>query len=150
MSPEVHRLLLSCDVLGHWEHPPSSDWSRATQEVTQTVPQLESVLGKKLHVDTGVQDASFFADVGILVPNQDSAGIVYLSYEICFRFSWFSRLYTVHGSNWQDWNHAGSRAVLEQAGYLYVPEDELQEQYDGINVPYEPRLTWWTRYFDYL
>lgn len=47
--------------------------------------------------------------------------------------------------------------MLHSYGYEYIPQDLLLEDYDGQNVGlvgfYErngSRLSWWTRFFDYI
>lgn len=47
--------------------------------------------------------------------------------------------------------------ALEQHGYVYAPQDFLLTDYDGVNAPLIAcygesgwRLTWWTRFFDWI
>lgn len=150
MDETLHALLLSSDVEGSWGHPPNANWERSVADVEHLKPQLEAALGIELRLDQEVQDASFFADLGLLVHQPGPDGLVYLSYEIAFLFSWFSRLYTISGNTWESRITKEARALLEQAGFTYVPEEALAEPYDGVNTPYESGLTWWVRYFDYL
>jgi hypothetical protein len=150
MDEALHTLLLSGDVVGSWEHPPNANWERSVAEVEHLKPQLEQALGVELRLDKGVQDASFFADLGLLVEQREPSGVIYLSYEICFRFSWFSKLYTIHGNTWESRMNNEAAGFLKRAGFTYVPAEALAEPYDGFNTPYEPGLTWWVRYFDYL
>lgn len=150
MDDALHKLLLSSDVEGSWEHPPNAKWKLAIAGVKRLKPQIEAALGFELRLDQDVQDASFFADLGLLVEQRDPAGVVHLCYEICFRFSWFSKLYTVYGNTWESRMTKEAGLLLERAGFTYVPKEALAEPYDGVNTPYEPGLTWWVRYFDYL
>ena len=150
MSPELHQLLLRTDVRGAWEHPPGANWPYEISRVRKLMPELESVLQAQLSLDEGVQDASFFADLGVLVQQTDPNGIIHLCYSICFRFSWFGNLVSLYGEDSGEYNATGAVRVLEEHGFTYVPAAELGELYDGINPPYEPTLTWWVRYFDYL
>lgn len=150
MNEALHTLLISSDVKGSWEHPPNANWKRSIAEIEDLKPQLEEALGIELRLDRDVQDASFFADLGLLVEQHQPNGAIYLSYELCFRFSWFSKLYTIHGNSWESRVTNEARGLLERAGFTYVPEEALAEPYDGVNTPCEPGLTWWTRYFDYL
>ena len=150
MDSALHDLLVCCDVRGAWESPPGADWRRSVDEVRRLQPRLEEALGIDLRLDDGVQDASFFADLGQLVQQNYPNGVIALSYEICFRFSWFSRLYTIHGNAWERLMNERALAVADAAGFVYVPEVALHLPYDGVNEPFEPGLTWWTRYFDYL
>lgn len=150
MDQELHTLLINSDVAGAWENPPDANWASAVAEVKHLKPQLEAALGLELRLDDGVQDASFFADLGLLIEQPTPDGVIYLSYEICFRFSWFAKLYTIHGTTWECRLTERAKVVLAREGFIYVPADELAEPYDGINPPFEAGLTWWTRYFDYL
>jgi hypothetical protein len=150
MDKVLHKLLISCDVKDSWEHPPDADWSSSLAEVERLRPLLEDALGHQLRLDQDVQDASFFADLGVLVEQSAVDGSIWLCYEICFRFSWFSRLYTIHGNSWREFDIDTAMSLLKHAGYIYVPEESLHYPYDGVNVPFEAGLTWWVRYFDYL
>jgi hypothetical protein len=47
--------------------------------------------------------------------------------------------------------------ALERHGYVYVPQDFLLTDYDGVNAPLiacygesGSSLTWWTRFFDWI
>ena len=150
MNTEQHALLLSCDVKGAWEHPPDAHWQGSITELEALHPSLEASLGTRLELDKQVQDASFFADLGVLVRQPSSSGTKVFAYAICFRFSWFAKLYTIHGSAIEQYIIVEAQRLLAEHGYQYVPEAALQGLYDGLNEPLEPGLTWWTRYFDYL
>lgn len=150
MNAELHQLLLKNDVQGQWEYPPGANWSREISRVRELVPELESTLHSTLRLDEGIQDASFFADVGVLEKQPRSDGIVHHRYRICIRFSWFGDMFTIWGENVSEYNTSEAIRVLRERGYKFVPASELDEPYDGVNKPYESGLTWWVRYFDWL
>jgi len=66
------------------------------------------------------------------------------------RFSWFSKLFTIFGDRWTEYDVSGVLELLQENGFVYVPSGEIDEPYDGINDPFENGITWWIRYFDYL
>lgn len=150
MSPELHQLLLRNDIKGAWDYPPGANWSREIARVRVLIPELESALKTPLRLDDGVQDASFFADLGVLLEHTNSNGIIHLSYRVCIRFSWFGGLFSIYGEDIDEYNTTEAIHVLRGHGYTYVSAAELDEPYDGVNKPYESGLTWWVRYFDYL
>lgn len=150
MNPELHQLLIQNDVLGEWEFPPDANWSNEISRVKQFTPELEEVLKESLRLDDGVQDASFFADLGVLAEQKNPNGTTHLCYLICIRFSWFGGMFSIYGKNTERYDTAKAVHVLNKHGYTYVPACELDAPHDGINKPYESNLTWWIRYFDYL
>jgi len=149
MNTELHAFLKSCDVKDAWEYPPGADWEKAIAEVERLKPELERILGINLRLDKNVQDASFFADLGLLIQEPSPTGVIYLSYQVCFRFSWFAKMFTIFGSKWEQFDTSGANAFLKENGFTYIPSSELDTPYDGVNEPFEEGLTWWTRYFDY-
>lgn len=150
MRLELHDFLMKADVRGAWEYPPQADWAAAIARVRGLKPDLERIVSTQLHLDDQVQDASFFADLGSLSTGPTENGTILLSYRICVRFSWFADMFTVFGDKLSDFDLQAVKDFLEKHGYVYVPANELEQPYDGVNVPYEAELTWWTRYFDYL
>lgn len=154
MKTETRRLLLDADEMGCWEFPPFFHWGTSMEEIDRMVPDLEQMFGHKLDVDRNVQDASFLTDVGYLddryYDREKRCGS--LSYLFSFRFSNFGRLFTVYGSNLDEGTDARTKAAkfIETQGFTFVDADELEEAYDGKNEPFDDKLTWWTRFFDYL
>lgn len=69
---------------------------------------------------------------------------------IVVRFSAFGDLVTMTRTD--DYDPAAFEnliAALGDAGFVYVPADELQERYTGRN-PHIGDQSWWIRFFDYL
>jgi hypothetical protein len=58
----------------------------------------------------------------------------------------------MYGSNLDDGTDTRTKAAkfIETQGFTFVDADDLEETYDGKNEPFENKLTWWTRFFDYL
>ncbi|MCH7227165.1 hypothetical protein [Haloferula sp. A504] len=157
MNPETKRILLEADEQGHWEFPPSSAPGTAIKEIDAMLPELERILGIKLDVDRNVQDASFLTDVGYLDDRyyDRQKGVGALSYLFSFRFSNFGRMFTLFGSDLDDGggtktNVMAAKRYIEDRGFTFVDADELEELYDGKNEPFDNKLTWWVRFFDYL
>lgn len=150
MNEELHRLLVSNDVQGQWEYPPGANWSNEISRVRELIPELESALHTTLRLDDGIQDASFFADLGVLEKQPSADGVIHYRYRICIRFSWFGGMFTIWGENTAEYDTSETIRILSDHGYTFVPASELDEPYDGVNEPYERELTWWVRYFDWL
>jgi hypothetical protein len=137
---EVRPLLEAVDHPTEWEFPPGFDWEAAMSEVRRLKADLEALLGTELVMDEGVQDASFFTELG--TPDWN------------LRFSMFGRLVTL----WH-WREPSAREVsvsdceqviarLYQWGYVYVDPRHLIEPYTGCHTAGEWHH-WWGRYFDY-
>lgn len=157
MKPETKRILLSADEKGHWEFPPRSAVGTTMEEIDAMLPELESVFGLKLDVDRNVQDASFITDVGYLDDRyfDREKGSGALSYLFCFRFSNFGKLFTLFGSDLDEGSDTSAKVAtakqyIDSQGFVFVDADELEEIYDGKNEPFDGKLTWWIRFFDYL
>jgi len=156
MNKEIHSYLLSVDEKGNWEYPKDGRWDIPFSEVESIKPELERITGVTLDIDKNVQDASFLTDLGLLDDRyfDRKKGVGSLSYMFSIRFSNFGRMFTVIGTEWPENNEKYNLdKVIEfliEKGYKYIPEVELSEPYDGVNEPFEPNLTWWIRYFEYL
>jgi hypothetical protein len=117
---------------------------------------FEDVFKFKLDIDKNVQDASFTADLGLLDDNYFDRvkGTGVIIYHFSFRFSNFGNLYTLinppseKSKYYKEILHC--QMILKNTGFIFIDANELDELYDGLNQPFEPGLTWWTRYFDYL
>ena len=156
MNEEIHSYLVSVDEKGNWEFPKNGRWDIPFEEVESIKPELEQITGVILDIDKNVQDASFLTDLGLLderyYDREKECGA--LSYLFSIRFSNFGRMFTVICSEWPEnkekYNLDKVIEYLQERKYKYIPEMELHEPYDGVNKPFEPNLTWWIRYFDYL
>lgn len=127
------------------------------EEIDAMLPELERVFGLKLDVDRNVQDASFLTDVGYLDDryfDREKGGGA-LSYLFCFRFSNFGKMFTLFGSDLDEGSDTSAKVAtakqyIDSQGFVFVDADELEEIYDGKNEPFDDKLTWWIRFFDYL
>lgn len=74
--------------------------------------------------------------------------------EFAIRFSNFGQLFTVYSCLDPIPDRYDVPSILkfiQQHGWRYVPADELDVPYDGVNdVLKQARITWWIRFFDYL
>jgi hypothetical protein len=161
MDQTVRDILTAADRLGEWEFPSDGDgYKTLWADLDAIVPQLETLVGFSLDVDRNVQDASFLTDVGLLDSRyyDRKSGTGAICYVFSFRFSNFSRLFTLHGVEWEsrfDELRLGEcRELLERHNFTYVPADALDCDYSGVNGPGNPicgsQLTWWIRFFDYI
>ena len=157
MQKQLHDFLLSVDEKDNWEFPQNSKYDVTFVEVESLKVELESIVGKKLDIDNNLQDASFMTDVGILDEKHydrktGTGAIIHL---FAIRFSNFGRMFTVHGSEFLshkvEYNLEKAIIFLERKNFKYIPAEELDVPYDGINKHHGyDGLTWWVRYFDYI
>lgn len=159
MDETTREILNSADRLGEWEFP-SDDKEDLWPILDSLASELESITGYRLDVDRNVQDASFMTDVGLLDDRYYNralgTGVIY--YIFSFRFSNFSRLFTLHGGEWEkrfeELNLGRCIDLIREHGFVYIAADALDSPYDGINGANNPicgsPLTWWIRFFDYI
>lgn len=159
MQPSTRQILLRADRVGEWEIPADVP-DNFRLEVLSLAPSLESIVGQKLDVDRNVQDASFVTDIGLLDDREydrrsDTGSLCYI---FAVRFSYFGRLFTLHGDEWKErfdeFELGNVKEFLSSREFVYVCSDELDAPYDGLNSPENPisgePITWWRRFFDYL
>ena len=163
---DVKKLLTSLDdpVFGEWP----GGWSvqleqRVSARFQALAERVRALFDTALNIDCfpPVQDASFFGDVrvpsdttdsglsiGVRVSNFGSLAILYVESPGAFTEAEFRQM--VHP---RDVDRLAS--ATSDAGLTVIPEDELWQPYDGVNLMNVARLnpencTWFTRYFDYI
>ena len=152
-------LLRALDDPDHLEMPAGFDFEATRARFERLVSGLDAAFGCRSHADRSVQDASLHARV--VVPAE--ATVTGEPLVVCV--SNFGDLATVSVVNPGAFDQAEHEALLEaddarrvhgvldDLGFVVVPEAPLWQDYDGpseITLPGYPRATWWLRYFDYL
>lgn len=152
-------LLRALDDPEHLEFPENFDHDATREKFERLVTALGAAFGCAVDADRGVQDASLHAIVG--VPAEATS----TGERLVLRISNFGSLATLSIGNpgsldteemetLLDAEDADSvYRVLDDLGYVVVPEAPLWVPYDGpsqISLPGEARGTWWVRFFDYL
>ena len=156
MDQAIHEYLKSVDVEGHWEFPPGTSYTCTFENLLSFKERLEKLTSSTLDIDKNVQDASYITDIGILneryYDRKKQSGVIV--YHFAFRFSNFGNMFTLMLSKdfgvEEKYNLKECISYLTSCGLKYIPESELQTDYDGINKPHRKGFTWWVRYFDYL
>lgn len=157
MNPELRNMLLAadhatgCECPGEFPENVSADMEAIWQLLAERY-------GPEFERDGCVQDASFHDEIRVLTPaeceRRKRTGCYAHVREFAIRFSNFGRLFTICS----DFDPAPERfdamsiiKLVEQFGWHYVPADELNAPYDGINPTLRNAgITWWIRFFDYL
>ena len=159
MDSALHSLLLDRDNASGFEVP-DEDWRAFPyQELANSVERIrERLLGEagvSFTRDGNVQDASFHDELRVQV--QQSGTIdrsVAAGPDFAIRFSNFGRLFTIWSGPTNDPGRYPTTLVLDivrEEGWTYVPAEQLDEVYDGLNERLrDGRTTWWIRFFDYL
>jgi len=135
-----------------------ADYREQRASVGVIQEELRRRLGLDLDRDGCVQDASFYDELFVLTPEEDEnrkqTGAFHHYMEFAIRFSNFGGLFTVHSCIEPipaRYDVSAIRGIVEQHGWKYVPDDQLEVPYDGINETLKKAgITWWTRFFDYL
>jgi hypothetical protein len=156
MDADTLRLLEAADDPGACESPEGFDWAAEMAKVRALQPILEHVAGRKLSLDTNVQDASFFTSLDTYDPVRTPGGTLLNVTWLGIRFSSFGRLFSIRSvadasGQIAPVPDAIMRNVIDtviRAGYVYVAADALDAPYTGKNP--HIRGTWWIRFFDYL
>lgn len=157
---ELWSLLRSLDDPNHLEHPVGFDVVETRDRFDHLVDRLDAEFDCTCLADRHVEDASLHARVD--VPAE--ATITGRPLVVCV--SNFGDLAVVSISNPGAWSQAEFEdrlapqdaervyGALDALEYVVVPEEPLWEDYDGpsriAEIGSASRVTWWTRYFDYL
>ena len=150
MNPETLQLLLSADDTDPdaFYNPAGFDWKKEMDRVRSLKPELEGILGRSLELDDQVQDASYFAQLAAIVPEQSPGPI---ETAISVIFSAFGNLFTVW-SNIPGLVPASTVqsviVAVQRHDFRYVDGESLSETYSGEN-PFFQRNNWCYRFFDY-
>jgi hypothetical protein len=152
-------VLRALDDPDHLESPAGYDFDATRAQFERLVAELDAVFGCRSAADRSVQDASLHARV--VVPAHASA----TGEPLVVCVSNFGSLATVSVVNPGAFDEAEQAAllaaedaarvygVLDDLGYVVVPEAPLWQPYDGpslISFLNEPPATWWVRFFDYF
>lgn len=153
MDEATLQLLRSSDHPEACEYPPDFLWEQEVAQVRALRPRLESIVGRSLTMDEGVQDAAFFTDLSAL-ERHPAPDMPCLYVAVGIRFSAFGRLATVWSSSQTEAPPSsvvsGIAAELQSHGYRFVSLDALEEPYTGTNRHLQSLASWWRRFFDYF
>lgn len=137
-------LLRRHDDPRNWGEEESYDHAGALRRLDNFCRDLRSIGAVPHRIDTGMQDASFHADVIVLVPEGTYMRL---------RFSNFGNFVTIP----DEAPEVGMAKVempkvvadlLRRHGYTYIPRDILRVPYAGSNVGVgEGFVDWFQRYF---
>lgn len=127
---------------GTLARPASFDEKKATARFESVVQELERQFQGPCTPEDGIQDASFFAEVGL--PRASFDDVVLL------RFSTFGDMVAIRDESELDEEQLKNiEKILTRHGFILIPES-------AFAVPYEKEFaekfhhSWWYRYFDYL
>ncbi|GAB2589522.1 hypothetical protein [Microlunatus antarcticus] len=156
---EMWTVLRRLDDPDHLEWPADFDFAATRARFERLVSGLDAAFGCRCDADRSVQDASLHAQVAI------PAGATVTGERLVVCVSNFGSLATVSVVNPGVFDEEEHEAlldaedarrihdVLDDLGYVVVPEAPLWQTYDGpsrITVDPSYPASWWTRYFDYL
>lgn len=149
MTPELRSLLNRFDEKDAYEFPKAFAYQELEKRANRVADALKHG-GRRIKFEDAVynQDASF----SIAVLLCDFERNIRRGHAIpTIRFSNFGNLVSV---TWSELLPAGvfqeAVSLLESNGFTFVPEDQLQEAYDGVMEDRKTFATWWVRYFDWL
>jgi hypothetical protein len=156
---QMWSLLRELDDPDHLETPADFDFEATRDRFEQLVSGLDTAFDCQSDADRSVQDATLHARVA--VPAEATA----TGERLVVRVSNFGSLATASLENPGAYDTAELKTllaaedaarvykVLDDLGYVVVPEEPLWRDYDGsvpLSVFAPQRPSWWIRYFDYL
>jgi hypothetical protein len=156
---QMWTLLRTLDDPDHLETPADFDLAATRARFEQLVTGLDTAFDCQSDADRSVQDASLHARVEV------PGGATATGGPLVVCVSNFGSLATVSIENPGAYDAAELEllldpedaarlyGVLDELGYVVVPEAPLWQDYDGpsmISFLGEPPQTWWVRFFDYL
>jgi len=135
------------------EFPPGFNYRASMRRVEDLKPKLDTILGRSLQLDKNVQDASFFTELSILESPKNGMNIYHCVLGV--RFSSFGNLFTVWSNSIvEKINEARVAKVIaetEEAGFIYIDTETLEQRYTGKNQYLAGNIeNWRERFFDYL
>lgn len=146
-------VLLKFDEIGRHETPSTFNYSALVAQTGKLKARLEELFGHQLILDDQVQDASHYCD--ILIPSQFIA-TCFSNQLYAIRISNFGRLATIIRENhYLEGIESTIVQALSENGFLLLKAEDLDKEYDGVFTKFhhlssEWKVTWRTRYFDYL
>ena len=148
MKESTRQTLARCDLPDSYEFPPRFDYAGFESRAQSVDRRLREHLGERTTFEGAVhnQDASFGIAICLHTHEQCRSGGLFLP---CLRFSNFGDLVSMTFSDLvPEDRHSEIEAAVREKGFTFIPEEELDEPYDGVMSG--KFRTWWIRYFDWL
>ena len=149
MSPATKEILSRFDEPGAYEFPSKFDYVDLERRAKMVCADVEAA-GVHVSFEGAAhnQDASFSIAIPLHTYEKKEGTMLF---QATVRFSNFGSLATI---TWSEYLPEKIlvlvRASLARHGFVYVPADELDCDYDGVMPEKQVFHTWWTRYFDWL
>ena len=150
MNDSTLRVLREADSPEYY-YPLGFNYEARYSEIKALVPELENISNLKFSASdpVGFQDGTLFTRLSVVavIPraNEGVGGARHIRL-LSFEFASFGRLFTGTkvidaGVAWQ-----GMISVISRAGFVYIPWEDLKEEYSGNNDSFDGE-TWRMRYF---
>lgn len=156
MTDEIHQILLASDAVeGDFEFPAHitcEDRVEARRSVANVKKEIEQLIGEDLRSDNGVQDATFWEQLGVYERKVQRGGATALLAQMAIVFSNFGNLVTVWSVDPESLNRYPLEDIvniLEGHGFVYIPRSSLDAGYDGRHAT-RVKITWLDRFFSYI
>jgi len=143
VDKNIQRIFREFDSSEHLERPHDFDCSLLKKRISDCHVSLESILKKDLALEDKIEDASFYGDIILL---ERKVNNIICKYAV--RFSNFGFMATITMSGYE--NEDKVIDVIKQSGFIYIPHEVLDVEYDGLYGDRDTVATWGIRFFDYL
>jgi hypothetical protein len=152
-SSNYKSILEKFDEVSRFENPSNFNYMKLVSQVKKLKSELEQVFKLEFVIDDQVQDASFYCDLIIpdaLITNKN------IYQRLSIQISNFGSLATL---NYEKQYLEGVKPIIIKAlsntGFIFLESADLDDEYDGNFKEFAQilgvgKVTWRTRYFDYL
>ena len=150
MNADYKRLLQAADEAGCYEFPSRFDYEGLERRARLAQSRIHRETGEITKFEGGNfnQDASF--SIAICFDRRS----VKKPEGICIPTIRFSNFGNLVSTCWAELFSPDTLSlvikVLQEEGFHYIPEVELDCEYDGVMKGQIPKWTWWGRYFDWV
>ncbi len=150
MTESIRQILRRFDEVDTYEFPADFDYKHLEQRAIRVESRIQKALKEKTRFEGAVhnQDASF--SIAIIFSGRERAeggGIL----QPALRFSNFGGMANL---GWEEFFNRSEleiiRDILADEGFIYIPSNYLEEEYDGVMAGNQDFRTWRIRYFDWI
>ena len=150
MKKEIQQIFANHDEKDTYEFPSHFDYDRLEARAKIVQRRLEEQLSERTVFEGAIynQDASF--SIAIIFKEREKTEKNYII-QPALRFSNFGDMTNI---GWDDLFEKEEmeriEGILNEEGFIYISNDELEKNYDGVMKESSDFPNWRTRFFDWI